>query len=106
MGCSSLFVNEPHGIADQVVDIPQVHILAGFVKSESTADGYPGACWRYPFVGTLNVLEVMSDNVHQFEFERLLAPFLTEICTAASAFVGCTIDGVKDSYASKVGESS
>jgi hypothetical protein len=48
----------------------------------------------------------MSDNVNQFEFERFSAPLLTEICTAGSAFVGCTINRMEDRYASKVGESN
>ena len=88
VGCSRFLVNEPHGVADHVVDIPQVHALAGFIEPESKANRYPGARWRYLFIGTLNVLEVVSDNVHQFEFERLLAPLLAEICAAGSAFVG------------------
>ena len=48
------------------------------------------------------MLEMVSNNVHQFEFQRLVTPFLTEICAAGSAFVGRTIDGVEDRYASKV----
>jgi hypothetical protein len=50
------------------------------------------------------MLEMVSDNVHQIEFQRLFAPLLAEICAAGSAFVGCPIDGVEDRHASKVSE--
>lgn len=50
------------------------------------------------------MLEMVSDNVHQFEFQRLLTPLLTEICAPGSAFVGRAIDGVEDRHASKVSE--
>jgi hypothetical protein len=94
VGCSRFLVNEAHGVANEVVDVSQVHALARFIEPESTADWYPRARWRYLFVGTLDMLEMVSNNVHQFEFQRLLTPLLTEICAAGSAFVGRTIDGV------------
>jgi hypothetical protein len=50
------------------------------------------------------MLEMVGNNVHQFEFHGLLAPLLAEICAAGSAFVGGTIDGVEDRHASKVSE--
>ena len=104
VGCSRFLVNEAHCVADEEVDVPQVHALAGLIEPENMAYRYPGACWRYLFVGALNVFEVVSDNVHQLELKRLLAPLLTEICAASAAFVSRAIDGVEDRHASKVGE--
>jgi hypothetical protein len=103
--CRSRFlVNESHGVSNLIVDVSQVHALARLIESESMADRYPGACWRYLFVGTPDVLEMMGNDVHQCELQRLVTPLLTELCTADAAFVGRTIDGVKDRDASKVSE--
>lgn len=102
VGCSRLLVNESHGVSNRIVDVSQVHALARFIEPESTTDWYPGACWRYLFVGTPDVLEMVGNDVHQCELQRFVTPLLTELCTADAAFVGRTIDGVKDRHASKV----
>src|SRR6185437_8345063 len=47
---------------------------------------------------------MVGNDVHQCELQRLVTPLLTELCTADAAFVGRTIDGVKDRHASKVSE--
>ena len=50
------------------------------------------------------MLEMVSDNVHQIEFQGLFTPHLTESCAADSAFFGGTINSVEDRHASKVSE--
>jgi hypothetical protein len=50
------------------------------------------------------MFEMMGEDIHDMELHGLLAPFLADGCAAFFAFLGGSIDGVKDRHASKVRE--
>jgi len=105
VGSSRFLVNEPRRVAGQEVDVPQIHAFPGLIEPKSKANGYAWSRGRYLLVGTLQMFKVVRDNVHQLEFQRFIAPLLTENCDAESAFVGCAIDGMEDRHASKLNKS-
>jgi hypothetical protein len=50
------------------------------------------------------MFEMMGEDIHDMELHGLLAPFLADGCAAFFAYLGGSIDGVKDRHASKVRE--
>jgi hypothetical protein len=50
------------------------------------------------------MLEMVRNDVHQFEYQGLVASLLTEICAARSAFFCRAIHRVENCHASQVGK--
>jgi hypothetical protein len=63
-------MNEPDCVPDDIVEIPQVHCLARLIEPERKRDGQAGAACRDLLVRTLHVLEMMREDIDQFEFKR------------------------------------
>jgi predicted transcriptional regulator len=93
-------MNESHRISNYKVQVLQVHTLASFIepKSKPKWQSRPGC--GYFFVRTLHMLEMVRQDVHQFELQGLSTPILAEVCRADSTFFGGTIDSVEDRHAS------
>jgi hypothetical protein len=87
-------MNKSHSISNYKVQVPQVHTLASFIEPKSKSDWQSRPDCGYFFVRTLNMLEMMRKDVHQFELQRLSTPVLAELCRADSIFFGGTIDRV------------
>jgi len=95
-------MNEPDCVPDDIVEIPQVHCLARLIEPERKRDGQAGAaCWDL-LVRTLHVLEMMREDIDQFEFKRFLAPVLADNRGALPSFLGGAINGMEDRDASKI----
>jgi hypothetical protein len=93
-------MDKSHGVSNYKIQVPQVHTLVSFIEPKNNPDWYSGPGRRYFFVRTPHMLEMMRKDVHQFELERLSAPYLAQLCPADSTFLGGTIDSVKDHHAS------
>lgn len=95
-------MNEPDGVANDVVEIAQVHSLARFIKSKRVPDRQAGAARRNLLVRTLYVLEVVREDIDQLELERVSAPLLTDSRGTLSSFLRGAIDGMEDRDAGKI----
>jgi len=95
-------MNESHSISNHKVEVPQVHTLASFIEPENNPDWYSRPGCGYFFVRTPHMLEMMREDVHQFELQGFSTPLLADRCRADSTFFGGTIDGVEDRHTSYV----
>lgn len=60
-------MNKPDRVPDHVIEVSQVHGLARLVEAERKSDRKAGTIRRYLFVRTLHVLEVVREDVNQFD---------------------------------------
>jgi hypothetical protein len=95
-------MNKPDCVPDDIVEIPQVHCLARLIEPERKRDRQAGTACRNLLVRTLHVLEMMREDIDQFEFKRLLTPVLADNRDALPTFLGCAINGMEDRDASKI----
>jgi hypothetical protein len=89
-------MNEPDGVADDIVEVSQVHGLAGIIEPKRTRDRQAGAAWRDFLVRTLDVLEMMRKHIDKFEFERFLTPAPSDNRGTLPIFPGSAINGMED----------
>jgi hypothetical protein len=95
-------MNEPDGVADDIVEVSQVHGLAGFIEPKRERDGQGGLNCRDLLVRTLDVLEVMRKHIDKFEFARFIAPALSDNRGTLSTFLSSAINGMEDGDTSEI----
>jgi hypothetical protein len=96
-------MHEANGISDDIVEVSQIHGLARFIESERAPDGNARTICRNSFVGTQHMLEVMRNDIDQFEVDRLVAPFLAHNGRSLIAFLGHPINSMENSDAGEIG---
>jgi len=94
----ALPMDKPNRVSDSVVQISKVHLITGFIEAHGESDRYPRTRRQYPLVTALHVLEVMRDDVHQLEFNRLVAPNLPPVRGPLPCFLGYPVNRMIDRY--------
>ena len=79
MSRPSFPMHKPHSIPDNEVNVSQVHLITDFIEAERVANWYSGTRRKESFIGTLYMLKVVGDNIHQLKFQGLFTPDLTEM---------------------------
>lgn len=96
MNRSGLLVNEPHCVPNHEIKVSQVHAFAVLVEAKGKPDGQAAGFERNLFIGTRHMLEMMRENIHELELQRLSAPLLTDLRGTDAAFFRRAINRMED----------
>ena len=77
MSCSRLPMHKSHSVPNDEIEISQIHLVTDFIEAECVTNWYSGTGRRNSFIGAFYMLEVVSDNIHELEFQRVFPPNLT-----------------------------
>jgi len=95
---------EPDCVANEIIDIPHIHRVAGFVEAKSPPYWYPWTVSEIPLIVTEDVLEVVGNHINEFELNRFVRPYLPKVACILAFRLGHPIYRVVDRYACKKSE--